>query len=398
MAITLSGKNVKSLKVGNDAVKLFSVGGTVVYNGFSGHSVAEGTTLKGATMNTDAWKNVSTFWRSTKDAKNVCSLYIGMDVKGGFENISAGIAAELWMSESEHYTMEVYGEGEILRNASKVTFKLYENDTLKHEHSFEASEQCTGNFWLYITPSGTDGPSNDFKLYYQMEGFNIPSGTNHGYGSSKKGYVSSKRYVNVSYYGNDYPYVRYRKISGNSQYINSWVMCSTFTPLYRNQSSPGSPDGCVLYDTDILMSNFTTKKAKDIEIGDSVISLYNGEYCKSVVENKYIKHFASLYDIEMSDGTHLTVTPNHPILCHDGYKNIDGSDGYSVISEGDNVVGIKSQKKVIRIKKLNIKRTVYNFLTDKDSFVANGCVVSAESSYTRGKWYKLCGAVTKNTL
>lgn len=90
----------------------------------------------------------------------------------------------------------------------------------------------------------------------------------------------------------------------------------------------GHDDYCFTGDTEILMSDGTTKPIKDVEVGD-MISTYGVDSAYSKVDDTIVSGEKEVYAYAMSDGYVVKATKNHPVLTTDGWKpigNVTASD------------------------------------------------------------------------
>lgn len=143
---------------------------------------------------------------------------------------------------------------------------------------------------------------------------------------------------------------------------------------------------CVSGDTDILMSDFTTKEIKDIEIGDKVIGYKLADIPEFVVtEVKNInRRKDELYKIQTIDDNYISLTKNHPILSKTNkWYVIDSSvinevNTKNVLNFGDKLKtfynGVHSSVEISDIYRLGYD-DVYNIQTGTENYVANGFVV-----------------------
>ena len=103
-------------------------------------------------------------------------------------------------------------------------------------------------------------------------------------------------------------------------------------------------DECLHPDTEITLYNETTKKIKDIEIGDLVKTI-NEE--TGLVENKPVVKLhhnlnkgEQMYEIEMDNGDILKITGNHKVkLINGGWKKVED------LNEEDEILYIKEKMK-----------------------------------------------------
>lgn len=86
---------------------------------------------------------------------------------------------------------------------------------------------------------------------------------------------------------------------------------------------------CLDGDTDVLMYDLSTKKIKDVEVGDEVIGISEGEsykyFTKSIVINRNITRKQS-YKITLQNGNVLICSDNHQWLSTRGWKYTIGDE------------------------------------------------------------------------
>lgn len=143
---------------------------------------------------------------------------------------------------------------------------------------------------------------------------------------------------------------------------------------------------CVSPDTQITMSDLTTKPIKDIKIGDEVVAFKDIEtpiFFKTakvthVFESRYVE---KLYQIETCFGNKLLITGEHPIL--DGRnkwttatKLVSKTERYikSINISSFNNVNDKMDE-IISIKEIEFNDYVYNIETSEHTYIANNILV-----------------------
>jgi intein/homing endonuclease len=91
-------------------------------------------------------------------------------------------------------------------------------------------------------------------------------------------------------------------------------------------------DECLHPDTQILMSDGITKKIKDVDVGDNVVTVneVTGELeNKPVVKlHSNLNKGSQMYEIEMDNGDIIKITGNHKVkLLNGDWKKVQDLDG-----------------------------------------------------------------------
>ena len=149
---------------------------------------------------------------------------------------------------------------------------------------------------------------------------------------------------------------------------------------------------CVDGETDITMADGTTKKAKDIKVGDEVLS-YNDEtkqYEKTTIEETINPYREKILEITFEDGSTLKITDDHPLLSARGWicyntelgQMAYGTHGVSdkAMQVGDKIITETGAKTIASIKVIEFEdlEMVYTFrLANGLAFIANGNIVAS---------------------
>lgn len=126
--------------------------------------------------------------------------------------------------------------------------------------------------------------------------------------------------VHKIYYGKS-------KTTDKSVTISTWQSLAKQSDDYFKQFDVVIGDECLHPDTEITMADSTTKKIKDIQIGDMVLTF--SEETKQVESKKVIKVHENIsihedfYEIE-TIGSKIKITGNHKVLLETGvWKRVD---------------------------------------------------------------------------
>ena len=149
---------------------------------------------------------------------------------------------------------------------------------------------------------------------------------------------------------------------------------------------------CVDGETDITMADGTTKKAKDVVVGDEVLS-YNHEtkqYEKTTIEETINPYREKILEITFEDGSTLKITDDHPLLSARGWicyntelgQMAYGTHGVSdkAMQVGDKIITETGAKTIASIKVIEFEdlEMVYTFkLANGLAFIANGNIVAS---------------------
>ena len=149
---------------------------------------------------------------------------------------------------------------------------------------------------------------------------------------------------------------------------------------------------CVDGETDITMADGTTKKAKDVVVGDEVLS-YNHEtkqYEKTTIEETINPYREKILEITFEDGSTLKITDDHPLLSARGwicYNTELGQMAYGIhgvsdkaMQVGDKIITETGAKTIASIKVIEFEdlEMVYTFrLANGLAFIANGNIVAS---------------------
>ena len=149
---------------------------------------------------------------------------------------------------------------------------------------------------------------------------------------------------------------------------------------------------CVDGETEITMANGTTKKAKDVQIGDEVMSFneLTKTFEKTTIEATITPYRSRIIEITFEDGTILKITDDHPMLsargwiCYDpefgqaSYRSLGISD--EAVRVGDEIVSENGTKTIASINVIEFEEPtlVYTFkLANGQAFIANGKIVAS---------------------
>lgn len=149
---------------------------------------------------------------------------------------------------------------------------------------------------------------------------------------------------------------------------------------------------CVDGETEITMANGTTKKAKDVQIGDEVMSFneLTKTFEKTTIEATITPYRSRIIEITFEDGTILKITDDHPMLSTRGWICYDPEFGQSVYNSlgisdeavrvGDEIVSENGTKTIASINVIEFEEPtlVYTFkLANGQAFIANGNIVAS---------------------
>ena len=149
---------------------------------------------------------------------------------------------------------------------------------------------------------------------------------------------------------------------------------------------------CVDGETEITMANGTTKKAKDVQIGDEVMSFneLTKTFEKTTIESTITPYRSRIIEITFEDGTTLKITDDHPMLSARGWICYDpefGQSSYSslgisdeAVRVGDEIVSENGTKTIASINVIEFEEPtlVYTFkLANGQAFIANGNIVAS---------------------
>lgn len=149
---------------------------------------------------------------------------------------------------------------------------------------------------------------------------------------------------------------------------------------------------CVDGETEITMANGTTKKAKDVQIGDEVMSFneLTKTFEKTTIDATITPYRSRIIEITFEDGTTLKITDDHPMLstrgwiCYDpefgqaSYRSLGISD--EAVRVGDEIVTENGTKTIASINVIEFEEPtlVYTFkLANGQAFIANGKIVAS---------------------
>ena len=149
---------------------------------------------------------------------------------------------------------------------------------------------------------------------------------------------------------------------------------------------------CVDGETEITMADGTTKKAKDVQIGDEVMSFneLTKTFEKTTIEATITPYRSRIIEITFEDGTTLKITDDHPMLSARGWICYDpefGQASYSslgisdeAVRVGDEIVSENGTKTIASINVIEFEEPtlVYTFkLANGQAFIANGNIVAS---------------------
>lgn len=141
---------------------------------------------------------------------------------------------------------------------------------------------------------------------------------------------------------------------------------------------------CVSGDTQVLMSDGTTKQISDINVGDKILTFpeYNSlDLEESEVEQLFTREVDSYLKITLSTGDVIKITENHkikrncytdPFPSHEYVEAGRLSVGLTVCAYVDGKI---TYKKITSIEKIDETITVYNIGTTLHTYVANNFAV-----------------------
>ena len=149
---------------------------------------------------------------------------------------------------------------------------------------------------------------------------------------------------------------------------------------------------CVDGETEITMADGTTKKAKDVQIGDEVMSFneLTKTFEKTTIEATITPYRSRIIEITFEDETSLKITDDHPMLsargwiCYDpefgqaSYRSLGISD--EAVRVGDEIVSENGTKTIALINVIELEQPtlVYTFkLANGQAFIANGNIVAS---------------------
>ena len=106
---------------------------------------------------------------------------------------------------------------------------------------------------------------------------------------------------------------------------------------------------CVSPDTQVLMFNNTVKAIKDIEIGDEIYGIVDGDtyqkFTKAIVTNK-MYHIDKAYKITLKNGNELICSANHQWLSNRGWKftvgEMSGKNRRPYLTTSNKLLGFNS--------------------------------------------------------
>ncbi len=146
-----------------------------------------------------------------------------------------------------------------------------------------------------------------------------------------------------------------------------------------NNWNPTGGGSCFVGDTQILMTDGSTKAISDIQVGDQVAS-YNEE-TKTVVVSKVDKLLIHDPEIYWIINDRIKVTPNHSFYIDGKWKHIGQAE------LGDNMLKHDgNQEAIVKMELITIKEPIYNLeIQDTHTYYAEGVLVhNAIKGYTPG--------------
>jgi subtilase family serine protease len=228
-----------------------------------------------------------------------------------------------------------------------VNFNINTNDSV--QVSIYGPSSASPNMIVSFTVSGVD--SENYKLMYTVkwsEGSNKTTNTTTGYCPSGATITISHSWSNTGTFN-----ITVIAIA------ESFKTATTYTSIYITNSSSGGGSGgggsCVYGLTPILMWNNTYKLAKDIKVGDTLMTFNftTGEMEYGTVEYITITHWSLMYVI---DG-YLMVAPDQAVWTERGYVNAEN------LTLNDTIYNVftNSYMPVFSIKILHGSFTMYDF-------------------------------------
>jgi len=146
-------------------------------------------------------------------------------------------------------------------------------------------------------------------------------------------------------------------------------------PGYRKMlMAPRGHAKCVDEDTNVIMSDGSYKKIKDINIGDNVIGVNEYKIKDGVVSGKVFSGKKECFELKTNNNHLVNITADHRIYTQDGYKVLKD------IKVGDYVVSPRAVsdfmwEKVVSIKSVGIKRTYDIEVFGTNSFFGNNILM-----------------------
>ena len=147
--------------------------------------------------------------------------------------------------------------------------------------------------------------------------------------------------------------------------------------------------GCVLYNTEVLYTDGTSKTAEEVQVGDSIMT-YNIETKQmepDIVEAVIPNEKDDVIKITFEDDSYVELTSGHPLLSDHGWvsydntktrrENLSGGEELSQLEVGDKIM--TSAGSYIVVKSIEEeyslgKQRVYDFMMKKNhNFFGGGC-------------------------
>lgn len=192
-----------------------------------------------------------------------------------------------------------------------------------------------------------------------------------------------KEIVDIEYFDNTDIDVYTLTAAGNHNYFVQSVLVHNKPCIFAC---------CVDGETDITMADGSTKKAKDVVVGDEVLS-YNDEtkqYEKTTIEETINPYREKILEITFEDGSTLKITDDHPLLSARGWicyntelgQMAYGTHGVSdkAMQVGDEIITETGAKTIASIKVIEFEdfEMVYTFrLANGLAFIVNGNIVAS---------------------
>ena len=229
-----------------------------------------------------------------------------------------------------------------------VNFNINTNDSL--QVSIYGPSSASPNMSVSFTVSGVD--SENYKLMYEVNWGDKNNTTT--------GYCPSGATITISHRWSEKNKTFNITVTAIAE---SFKTATTYTSIYITNSSSGGGSGgglggggsCVYGLTPILMWNNTYKLAKDIKVGDTLMTfnLTTGEMEYGTVEYITITHWSLMYVI---DG-YLMVAPDQAVWTERGYVNAEN------LTLNDTIYNVftNSYMPVFSIKILYGSFTMYDF-------------------------------------
>jgi DNA repair photolyase len=136
---------------------------------------------------------------------------------------------------------------------------------------------------------------------------------------------------------------------------------------------------CLAGDTGILMVNGTTRRLRDIQVGDQVYGTRSDRNGRRYVPTAVSAHWRTskpAYRITLTDGTTLTASSDHRFLTDAGWAYVSGTRANRrYLSPGDELLGVwESRARITSIEATGKTQAMYDITTGTGDFIANGVI------------------------